>query len=185
MSTTPIAHRADILFERAIFASRWLMAPMYAGLVIALFMLMVIFMHDLYAAIVGFGSFTTDQAIIVVLTFVDLSMAGNLVLVVMFSGYENFIARINLKDDNNRLSWMGKVDFAGLKIKLIASIVAISGIHLLKRFMEIGKEGKPLIEEEIYWMVIIHMVFVFSGVFLTLMDYLRVLAVTRKGNAET
>lgn len=185
MSTAPLANRADILFERAIFASRWLMAPMYAGLAIALFMLMSIFIHDMYFAVLDLNNFSVDQAIIAVLTFVDLSMAGNLILVVMFSGYENFIARINLKDENNRLAWMGKVDFAGLKIKLIASIVAISGIHLLKRFMEIGKDGFELIESEIYWMVIIHMVFVFSGVFLTLMDYLRVLAVTRKGDAQT
>ena len=185
MSTTPISNRADILFERAIFASRWLMAPMYAGLAVALFMLTAIFIHDMYYAILDLNNFSTDQAIIAVLTFVDLSMAGNLILVIMFSGYENFIARINLKDDNNRLAWMGKVDFAGLKIKLIASIVAISGIHLLKRFMEIGKPDVPMIEDEIFWMVVIHMVFVFSGVFLTLMDWMRVLAVTTKGDAET
>jgi uncharacterized protein (TIGR00645 family) len=87
-------------------------------------------------------------------------------LIVVFSGYENFVSKIDVGDHEDQPDWKGKVDFAGLKIKLIASIVAISGIHLLKIFMDIGKYQ----EREIMWMVIIHVVFVVSGVLLALMD---------------
>ena len=104
-----------------------------------------------------------------VLHIVDLALIGNLVLMVIFAGYENFVSKIGVADDSeDKPSWMGKVDFSGLKLKLIASIVAISGINLLETFLDISTKT----EQELRWMVIIHLVFVASGVMLALMDYI-------------
>ena len=92
----------------------------------------------------------------------------------MFSGYENFVSKLDIDDTVDRPEWMGKVDFSGLKMKLIASIVAISGIHLLKVFMTFGKENTaaPVSTETLKWLVIVHLTFVASGVLLALMDWI-------------
>jgi uncharacterized protein (TIGR00645 family) len=164
----------ETTFERGLFASRWLMAPMYLGLVVSLAMLAVIFTKELaYYAPKAF-SMTADQGILAILTLIDLSLAANLLLIVLFSGYENFVSKLDIADTEDRPDWMGKVDFSGLKMKLIASIVAISGIHLLKVFMEIGKANpeKVVTPDMMYLMVVIHLTFVLSGVLLALMDWL-------------
>ena len=161
-------------FERGLFASRWLMAPMYLGLAISLAMLAVIFVKELAYYLPQTLSLTADQAILAVLTLIDLSLAANLLLIVLFSGYENFVSKFDFDTGADRPSWMGKVDFSGLKMKLIASIVAISGIHLLKLFMSLGKPeaAYSATPETMRWMVIIHLTFVASGVLLALMDWL-------------
>ena len=159
-------------FERGLFASRWLMAPMYLGLVISLAMLTLVFIKELVYYASKTLTMTADQGILAVLTLIDLSLAANLLLIVLFSGYENFVSKLDLEESRDRPSWMGKVDFSGLKMKLIASIVAISGIHLLKVFMEVGKSSAPVDEVKMQWMVIIHLTFVASGVLLALMDWL-------------
>jgi uncharacterized protein (TIGR00645 family) len=102
------------------------------------------------------------------LTLIDLSLAGNLVLMVIFSGYENFVSKIDVASHKDRPDWMGTVDFSGLKLKLIASIVAISGIHLLKSFMSIDEMDKG----NLMWLLVLHGTFVLSGVLLALMDYI-------------
>jgi uncharacterized protein (TIGR00645 family) len=159
-------------FEQGLFASRWLMAPMYLGLVVSLGMLTIVFCRELVYYAPQVLTMTADKAILVVLTLIDLSLAANLLLIVLFSGYENFVSKLDIDDGGDRPSWMGTVDFGGLKMKLIASIVAISAIHLLKQFMEIGKSDKPLDEQALYWLVVIHMVFVGSGVLMAAMDWL-------------
>ena len=159
-------------FERGLFASRWLMAPMYLGLIVSLAMLVIVFMRELIHYAPQAFTMTSEQVILVVLTLIDLSLAGNLLLIVLFSGYENFVSKLDIDDTVDRPPWMGTVDFSGLKMKLIASIVAISGIHLLKRFMEIGETSVPLDEPQLMWLVIIHLTFVGSGVLLPLMDWL-------------
>ncbi|MBX3476767.1 MAG: TIGR00645 family protein [Brevundimonas sp.] len=168
--------RIETVFERALFRSRWLMAPFYVGLALALAMLMVVFVreliHYLPQAFVAGRGMAPNDAILAVLTLVDLSLTGNLLLIVLFSGYENFVSKLDLEGETDRPPWMGTVDFSGLKMKLIASIVAISGIQLLKTFMNIGKAGYPLNETEAMWGVIIHLAFVVSGVLLALMDWL-------------
>ena len=169
--------RIETAFERALFRSRWLMAPFYLGLVFALFMLLVLFVRELIhyfpAIFAPYGEMTANDGILVVLTLVDLSLAGNLLLIVLFSGYENFVSKLDLDESHtDRPPWMGTVDFSGLKMKLIASIVAISGIQLLKTFMNIGKTGYELDTQEAMWGVIIHLTFVASGVLLALMDWL-------------
>ena len=168
--------RIETAFERLLFQSRWLMAPFYFGLALALLMLLAVFVTELLyylpqAFVIG-ERMDTNAAILAVLTLVDLSLAGNLLLIVMFSGYENFVSKLDLDGETDRPPWMGTVDFSGLKMKLIASIVAISGIQLLKTFMNIGKPGYPLDEAAMMWGVIIHITFVVSGVLLALMDWL-------------
>ena len=162
-------------FERGLFASRWLLAPMYLGLVFSLAMLMVIFCRELLYYMPQVLTMSADKGILVVLTLIDLTLAGNLLLIVLFSGYENFVSKLDLDDDKDKPDWTGTVDYSGLKMKLIASIVAISAIHLLKRFMEIGTEAGMAFEEagsdNLYWLVVIHMSFVASGILLAGMDW--------------
>lgn len=154
--------------ERALFASRWLMAPIYVGLVGALLILLWTFGMELARFAAKLPYLAVDDAVLGVLALIDLSLAGNLVLIVIFSGYENFVSRMDIDNHEDRPAWQGKVDFSGLKLKLVASIVAISGIHLLKVFMDVEKYT----DDKVRWMVIIHLVFVSSGVLLALMDWL-------------
>ncbi|MFT3975488.1 MAG: TIGR00645 family protein [Amaricoccus sp.] len=160
-------------FERGLFAARWLMAPMYLGLVVSLAILAITFMRELAHYAPQVMTMTSEDTILAVLTLIDLTLAGNLLLIVLFSGYENFVSKLDIAETVDRPSWMGTVDFSGLKMKLIASIVAISGIHLLKRFMEIGEthSGTPLDASQLRWLVIIHLTFVASGVLLAVMDW--------------
>jgi uncharacterized protein (TIGR00645 family) len=161
-------------FERGLFASRWLMAPMYLGLVVALAMLTVIFLRELAYYAPQILTLSPEKTILVVLTLIDLTLAANLLLIVMFSGYENFVSKFDFDAGADRPEWMGKVDFGGLKMKLIASIVAISGIHLLKRFMEIGNPDVPPMDDRtLMWLTGIHLTFVVSGVLMALMDWLQ------------
>ena len=117
-----------------------------------------------------FGELNPERAILLALSLIDLSLAGNLILIVIFSGYENFVSKLDAEGDVDRPAWMGTVDFSGLKLRLIASIVAISAISLLRTFMRIGEE--PVDETLIKWKVIVHLTFVTSGVLLALMDLL-------------
>lgn len=152
--------------ERGLFASRWLMAPMYVGLIGALLILMFKFIQALAEFAMHAMHASESDVVLALLALIDLTLAGNLLLIVVFSGYENFVSKIDLEGHEDQPEWMGKVDFAGLKLKLIASMVAISGIHLLKIFMDIPKYT----DRDIQWMVIIHIVFVGSGVALAFMD---------------
>ena len=159
-------------FEQGLFAARWLMAPMYLGLVVSLAMLTVVFCRELAYYAPQVLTMSSDKAILVILTLIDLTLAANLLLIVLFSGYENFVSKLDIEDGEDRPSWMGTVDFSGLKMKLIASIVAISAIHLLKQFMEIGKTEAPVDQDALLWLVVIHIVFVTSGVLMALMDWM-------------
>lgn len=154
--------------EKALFASRWLMAPFYLGLSVMLGVLMVKFVQELIHIAPGVLEAKESEIILAALTLIDLSLAGNLILIVVFSGYENFVSKIDVDDHKDRPDWMGTVDFSGLKLKLIASIVAISGIHLLKSFMNIAHMNR----DDLFWLVAIHMAFVVSGVLLAFMDWL-------------
>jgi uncharacterized protein (TIGR00645 family) len=157
------------LIESTIYASRWLMAPVYLGLIVALAILIVTFFRELFLQVPQVLDMDETDIILLVLTLVDLSLAGNLVLIILFSGYENFVSKIDTAHkDHDRPDWMGTLDFSGLKIKLIASIVAISGIHLLKIFMNL----KQYEEHELRWYVIIHLCFVVSGVLVATMDWI-------------
>jgi uncharacterized protein (TIGR00645 family) len=155
--------------EAGLFASRWLMAPFYVGLAIALIALLVVFVGEIVHAAPHLLSMKAEDAILLALSLIDLSLAGNLLLIVTFSGYENFVSKIDIQHEDWP-SWMGKVDFSGLKMKLIASIVAISAIALLRSFMKLG-EDEAVDQVKLLWMVVIHITFVVSGVLLALMDW--------------
>jgi uncharacterized protein (TIGR00645 family) len=158
--------------EKAMFSSRWLMAPFYVGLVGALVLLLVKFVQELVHLAPHIFDMKESDAILGILTLIDMSLAGNLLLIVIFSGYENFVSKIHVDNHEDKPDWMGKVDFSGLKLKLIASIVAISGIQLLKQFMNVSNVPK----EDLMWLVIVHLTFVLSGVMLAIMDYITVKA---------
>lgn len=167
--------RLENRFERGLFASRWLMAPMYLGLVVALAMMAVIFLRELFTYAPQVLEMSVEEMILATLTLIDLTLAANLLLIVLFSGYENFVSKFDFDAGQDRPEWMGKVDFGGLKMKLIASIVAISGIHLLKKFMEIRDIDAAVTfgQSEMFWLVVIHLTFVISGVLMALMDWLQ------------
>ena len=155
--------------ESSMFASRWFMAPVYVvlSLSLAIIMLKVVqeFMHNVPLMI----TMDIRNLLLFVLHIVDLALIGNLVLMILFAGYENFVSKIEAaKDSEDKPSWMGKVDFSGLKLKLISSIVAISGINLLEAFMSL----KDHTDREVKFQIIIHLVFIASGVFLALMDWI-------------
>jgi uncharacterized protein (TIGR00645 family) len=159
---------AERILEQSLFASRWLMAPFYAGLVVALITLMIVFIHDIIIELPLVFSLNETDVILWVLTLIDLSLAANLLLMVIFSGYENFVSKMEMQDHPDRPEWMGKIDFSAMKLKLVASIVAISAIHLLKAFMAI----QTYTRDHIILLVVIHLTFVVSGVLLALQDYI-------------
>lgn len=164
--------------ERLIFGSRWLLAPFYLGLVLALALLLVKFakefLHFVPLVFTGEGG----DVIIGLLSLIDVVMVANLLIIIVFAGYENFVSQINTGDHEDRPSWMGHVGFAELKMKLIGSIVAISGIELLKAFMHV----ESLTNEQLAWKVGIHMTFVVSGVLFAVMD--RVAAGKKAGGGD-
>jgi uncharacterized protein (TIGR00645 family) len=160
--------RPEVLLEWLLFTSRWLMAPIYLGLAASLFLLIWVFLGEAWALLASLPDIDANEMILGALGLIDLSLAGNLILIVVFSGYENFVSKLDIADHEDRPAWQGTVDFAGLKLKLIASIVAISGIHLLKVFMDVDKYPP----EQLRWMIVLHVVFVASGVLLALMDWI-------------
>src|SRR4051794_33523563 len=161
---------AERRLERALFGARWLMAPFYLGLVFALIALLVVFVRELSEEIWHIPTMTSEGAILMALSLIDLSLAGNLILIVIFSGYENFVSKLDADEFDERPAWMGTIDFTGLKLKLVGSIVAISAIALLRSFMKIGTV--PLDATELQWRILVHLTFVTSGVLLALMDLL-------------
>lgn len=159
------------LLERLLFNSRWLLAPFYLGLVFSLVMLLVAFVGDLTHVVPRLFVASPEEIILAVLTLIDLSLAGNLVVIVMFSGYENFVSKIDTGGSEDRPDWMGTLDFSGLKMKLIGSIVAISAISLLRAFMTLTEADVPLDEARVRWLVLLHLTFVGSGLLFALMDW--------------
>jgi uncharacterized protein (TIGR00645 family) len=171
----------ETLLESVIFNSRWLLAPFYIGLVIGIGMLLVKFGQELIHVLPNIMTASESEVVLAVLALVDLSLVANLLLIVIFSGYENFVSKINTKEHEDRPEWMGEVDFSSLKVKVIASIVAISAIELLKGFVNLGvflnSDGDvPAIwseaDQALAWKVGIHVVLIISGVLFAYMDSL-------------
>ena len=154
------------LVESAIFYSRWLLAPIYLGLALALLILLVSFVSEFFHYFAGADPFNSKNTALFILELIDLALIASLAAMVTIAGYENFVSKIDFKADMERPDWMGKVDFAGLKLKVISALVAISSIELLKVFLSTGSYQ----EGEILWRVIIHSVFVFSGLIFALTE---------------
>jgi len=156
------------LLERLLAGSRWLLAPFFVGLALSVVILLIKFVQEFYHLAARALAVSEAEAILGVLTLVDLALTGALVMIVIFSGYENFVSKIDHTAQRNWPEWMGSIDFTALKIKLLGSIVAISAIQLLKQFMTV----KTASDRDLMWYVIIHVVFVVSSVLLALSDRL-------------
>jgi uncharacterized protein (TIGR00645 family) len=168
-----VMEKLETRFEHFLFTSRWLMAPVYFGLVVAMLVLLVKFGKEIYALFAGLTTVSSGDLIIGVLSLVDVALIMNLLIIIMFSGYENFVSKMaDLHDHEDRPDWMGHIGFSDLKIKLIGSIVAISGIELLKAFMHVSQGDAQIEDRHLIWMVVIHVTFLFSGLFYALMDRL-------------
>ncbi|GGP26202.1 TIGR00645 family protein [Silvimonas amylolytica] len=158
--------RLESALEKTIFYSRWLLAPFYLALVAGLGALFIKMLKELWA--LGQTLLTGDGNVIIgILSMVDVTLVANLLLIVMFSGYENFISRMEVAHNSeDKPYWMGKVSYADLKLKLIGSIVAISAIDLLKAFVNIDSMDS----QKLGWLIAIHVTFVVSGVLFAVMD---------------
>lgn len=154
--------------ETLIFASRWLLAPIFIGLAAGLAVLLIKFARRTLELLSHVLTADGDSTIIGIPGLVDLALMGSLVVMVIFAGYENFVSKLDLANHKDKPSWMGHVGFGDLKLKLMASIVAISAIHVLESFMNV----EHLSDRELGWSVGIHMAFVVSGVLLAVMDRL-------------
>ena len=165
-----LGRRIEPALEATLFASRWLLAPFYLGLALSIVVLLIKFVEEfLHIAADAFHS-TEASVILGVLSLVDLALTGSLLVIVIFSGYENFVSRIDHSGHKDWPEWMGTIDFTALKLKLLSSIVAISAIQLLKQFMEV----KTASDRDLFWYVVIHLVFVGSSVLLALSDRISV-----------
>ena len=159
--------------ETLMFRSRWILAPMYLGLVCGLIMMLIKFVQEFIHIFAHILVSEEKEVVLSILGLVDITLVANLLIMVIFSGYENFVSKIDVANHEDRPSWMGKVDYSGLKIKLIGSIVAISAIDLLKAFMHQSTPGiEHLDNNQMAWMVGIHFVLILSGVLFALMDKL-------------
>jgi uncharacterized protein (TIGR00645 family) len=155
--------------EVMLFNGRWLLMPFYVGLLLGLFVLVIKFGQEFWHLLTITSGATLKQTTISLLELLDIVLLANLIIIVIFSGYENFVSKISVaKNTEDRPSWMGKVDFSGLKIKLIGSLVAISVIQLLAVFLE----PEMTDTDQIFWMIMIHLTFVVSGVLFAVTDYI-------------
>jgi uncharacterized protein (TIGR00645 family) len=166
----PVREKIEHALEIMLFSGRWLLAPLYLGLIATLFALIIKFGIELVHM---FSHLFVEDFHLVslrILGLLDITLLGNLILIMIFAGYENFVSKIAVAaDSEDRPQWMGKVDYSGLKIKLIGSLVALSVIELLKDFMQAGEYQDY---EAVKWRIAIHLTFVISGVLFAVMDYI-------------
>jgi uncharacterized protein (TIGR00645 family) len=160
--------RIEALIERVLFASRWLLVPLYLGLAAFLLLIAVQFFREMLHVSVTMPALGATDLVLVALSLVDLVLVASLVVMVMLSGYENFVSKLDIAATQKNLAWLGKLDAGSLKLKVAASIVAISSIHLLGAFME----AEHVANDKLMWLVIIHLTFVVSALLLTIMDRL-------------
>lgn len=158
--------KLERLIESAIFNSRWLQVPLYLGLILVLLVLCVKFFMVLGKLMLGMGDLDEAKIVLMVLELVDVVMVANLIVMVVISGYENFVSRLDIDGQGEKLSWFGKLDAGSLKIKLASSIVAISSIHLLKAFLDAAE----IANDKLLMLIAIHMTFIVSALMLAYLD---------------
>lgn len=156
----------ESVIERMLYASRWILAPIYLGLSLALILLTIKFFQEVWHIFLVIPSLSEAELILVILSMVDMALVGGLLIMVMLSGYENFVSQIDIDDGAEKLSWLGKLDAGSLKQKVAASIVAISSIHLLQKFMN----ATHIDNDKLMWYVIIHLTFVVSAIGMAWVD---------------
>lgn len=152
--------------ERIMYSARWILAPIYLGLSLVLMLLAVKFFQEIIHVVPHILEKTEAELILLVLALIDLALVGGLLVMVMFSGYENFVSRLDIDESAEKLSWLGKMDTTSLKNKVAASIVAISSIHLLKIFMD----AENIADNKLMWYVLIHLTFVLSAFGMGVLD---------------
>jgi len=152
--------------ENTLYASRWLLAPVFLGLSVALLALGIKFFQELVHLLPKILEMSESDLVLTILALVDLSLVGSLLVMVMFSGYENFVSEMNIKEGTEKLNWLGKMDAGSLKLKVAASIVAIPSIHLLRIFVN----AHQIPDNKLMWYVILHMTFVVSAFIVAYMD---------------
>ncbi len=152
--------------ETLLYRSRWLLAPIYFGLSIAVFALGIKFFQEVVHLVLHVIELGEADVILIVLSLIDIAMVGGLLIMVMVSGYENFVSQLNVPEEDEKLSWLGTMDSSSLKAKIAASIVAISSIHLLKIFMNAEK----LENDKLMWYVLMHLTFVGSAFAMGILD---------------
>jgi len=152
--------------EKLLFACRWLLAPLYLGLSLALIALGIKFFQEAYHVFTHVTTLVEADLVLTVLAMIDLVLVGSLIVMVMFSGYENFVSRIDVETSSDTPAWLSKLDSGTLKLKVAVSIVAISSIHLLRVFMNAHQTPN----DKIMWYVILHLTFVVSAVLLGVLD---------------
>lgn len=152
--------------ERLLYRARWILAPIYLGLSFALIALGIKFFQEVIHLLLHLLELKEADMILVVLSLIDMAMVGGLIVMVMMSGYENFVSQLDVAEGEEKLGWLGKMDSSSLKSKIAASIVAISSIHLLKVFMNAPNTAN----DKIMWYVILHMTFVISAFGMGLLD---------------
>ncbi len=152
--------------ENLIYTSRWILAPVYLGLSLGLLALTIKFFQEIFHVLPGILAISENDLILLLLSLIDMTLVGGLLIMVMLSGYENFISQLDIAEDKEKLNWLGKMDSGSLKNKVAASIVAISSIHLLRVFMEVqGVDNTKLM-----WYVILHLTFVLSAFVMGYLD---------------
>jgi uncharacterized protein (TIGR00645 family) len=161
-----VSRSIEHLIERTMFASRWLLAPIYLGLALALVALGLKFFQEAFHLITHTLAMQENDIVLAVLGLIDLGLVGSLIVMVMFSGYENFVSTIDATGTDT-LGWLGKLDSGTLKLKVAASIVAISSIHLLRVFMQVEKIAD---NNKIMWYALLHLTFVISALLLGVLD---------------
>ena len=154
--------------EHTLYASRWLLAPVFLGLSLALLGLGIKFFQEVLHLLPAVLEMTEANMVLTILALIDLALVGSLIVMVMFSGYENFVSKIDLEEGEDKLGWLGKLDAGTLKLKVAASIVAISSIHLLRVFMN----AEQIDNDKILWYVVIHLTFVISALLVAYIDKL-------------
>lgn len=154
------------LIERALYNSRWLLVPMYLGLAALLLLLTISFVVDLVGMFPKVVALSEKDIILSALALIDLVLVASLVVMVIISGYENFVSRIDLAENDEKLSWVGKLDSGTLKLKVASSIVAISSVHLLKAFMNAAE----ISNDKLLWLVVIHLTFVASALLMAVIE---------------
>jgi len=152
--------------ERVMYASRWILAPVYVGMSLAVVALFIKFFQELYHFLPHILEMNESDLVLKLLTLIDLTMVGSLIVIVMFSGYENFVSRLDIDETTEKLDWLGTRDYGSLKTKVASSIVAISSIHLLKVFMNIQATAN----DKLLWYVVVHLTLVVSALLLSIQD---------------
>lgn len=161
-----ILEKIEHSLEKLMYGSRWLLAPIYGGLSLALFAIFIKFFQELFHFLPHIFEIAESELILMLLGLIDLTLVASLILIIMFSGYENFVSHLDIDEATEKLDWLGTHDYGSLKMKVASSIVAISSIHLLKVFMNI----EATTNDKLLWYVVLHLTFVISAFLMGYLD---------------